>query len=90
MQSLGVAREVTAALVCEKYRKLAPEIIHADALTFTKPQHFRGKTLTIGVTNSAWAQQVMNKKPELLDALNKSLGKTYVTAVRTQQLGEAQ
>ena len=88
MQSLGVAREVTAALVCEKYRKLAPEIVHPDVLAFTTPKHFREKTLTIGVQNSAWAGQVIGKKQELLDALNKSLGKTYVTAVRTLQLGE--
>ena len=86
MQSLGVAREVTAALVCEKYRKLAPEIIHAEALTFTKPLHFRGKTLTIGVRSSAWAGQIISKKQELLNALNKSLGKTYVTALRTQMI----
>lgn len=77
-------REVEAALICEKYRKLAPRLVHTNALQHTFPKFYRGKILTIGVANSAWAHAVHNKKEELIHSINESLGKKYVTAIKTR------
>lgn len=81
--SLGIRREIEAALICEKYRKLAPLHVHTDALRHTLPKFYRSKTLTIGVENSAWAQQVVTHKKELLEAINTSLGKPLVQNLKT-------
>ena len=81
---LGIKREIEAALICEKYRKLAPRLVHTNALKHTFPKFYRNKTLTIAVENPAWAQQVIIHKEELLKALNESLGKKMVEKLRTQ------
>lgn len=80
---LGVKREVEAALICEKYRKLAPRLIHTNALQHTFPKYYRRKTLTIGVENPAWAEQVVKSKGDLITGINTSLGKNIVTNVKT-------
>ncbi|MBI2638508.1 DUF721 domain-containing protein [Candidatus Peregrinibacteria bacterium] len=80
---LGIKREIEAALICEKYRKLAPRLVHANALQHTFPKFYRNKTLTVGVENSAWAHQVAINKKTILQAMNESLGKTAVNAIKT-------
>ena len=84
IKKLGLAREAEAALVCEKYRKLAPRLIHTNALEHTFPKFYRSKTLTIAVENSAWAYQVAAHKDELIKAVNESLGKNSVKILKTQ------
>lgn len=81
---LGIKREIEAALICEKYRKLAPRLVHTNALKHTFPKFYRSKTLTIAVENPAWAQQVINCKSALLQAINESLGKTAVSSIKTR------
>lgn len=81
---LGFTRETQAALVCERYRKLAPSIIHPEILIYTYPKFFRGSTLTIGVENSAWAAQVINNKETLIKVINKSIGKPVINILKTQ------
>lgn len=83
-QRLGVRREVEAALICEKYRKLAPELIHAQALQYTMPKFFKGKTLTIAITDPAWAAHLMARKSELVAALNDALGEKVIEKIATK------
>lgn len=81
-RSLGVGREVEAALICEKYRKLAPSVIHENVLQWTFPHSYRDRTLTIGVRNSAWAEQVAKQKNGLLKAINEALGAPKIEKIR--------
>lgn len=80
---LGIKHEIEAALICEKYRKLAPRLVHTNALKHTFPKFYRNKTLTVAVENSAWAHQVALHKEPLLKAMNESLGKTAVSSIKT-------
>lgn len=84
INKFGIKREVEAAAICEKYRKLAPRFVHANALDHTFPKFYRRKTLTVAVINAGWAHQVISNKKPLLDAINKSLGACTVTELRTQ------
>jgi predicted nucleic acid-binding Zn ribbon protein len=84
IKKLGLAREVEAALICEKYRKLAPQLIHVNALQHTSPKFYRGKTLTIGVVNSSWAAALMAQKERLIELINKELGKKMVADLKTR------
>lgn len=81
---LGLKRETEAALICEKYRKLAPRLIHTNALEHTFPKYYRGRTLTVGVTNSAWAAAVIAQKDKLMEFINKELGKKMVADLKTR------
>lgn len=81
---LGLTRGARAALVCEKYRQFAPQLIHKDALSHTLPKTFIGKTLTVGVSNSAWAGQIIKQKEFLLKALNDALGPQTVKELKTR------
>lgn len=83
---LGLTRETRAALVCEIYRKFAAQLVHPDALKHTSPKFLKGKILTIGVENSAWAQQITNCAGTLLEIINKNLGKEKITKIRTQNI----
>lgn len=82
---LGIKRESNAALICEKYRKCAGKIVHAEASLHTFPKFYKNKILTIAVENSAWAAQVAKQKMALMDAINTSLGgPKSVENIRTQ------
>lgn len=80
--AVGMTRETRAALICEKYRKLAPRFVHPEALNYTFPKFYKDKTLTVGVENSAWASQVMTKQAELVREINKSLGQKLVNKIQ--------
>lgn len=84
INSIGIKREVEAAVICEKYRKLAPRCIHANALEHTSPKYYKGRTLVVAVENSAWAYQVSENKAAILSAINDSLGREAVKIVKTQ------
>lgn len=84
IKNLGLTSEAQAALICEKYRKLAPRLIHTNALRHTAPKFYRGKILTIGVINSAWAQAVLAQKKGLIELMNKELGKKMVADLKTR------
>lgn len=86
--SLGMKRQLEAALICEKYRKLAPRLVHANALKHTFPKYYRDGTLTIGMQSSAWAGQVVKSKQSLLDAINKELGRKTVINIKTSIVQE--
>lgn len=86
---LKFTRQARAALVCERYRKLASQIIHPEALNYTSPKFLKGKILTISVENSAWIQLITTKKELLLKKLNENLGKDKITDIKTMVAGKA-
>lgn len=83
IKSFGIKRQVEAALICEKYRKLAPRLVRSNALKHTLPKFYRGKTLVIGVENSAWAEQVLSKKKELMEVINTEMGLQSIVDIKT-------
>lgn len=83
IKNLKLKREIEAALICEKYRKLAPRHVHVNALQHTFPKYFKAQTLTVGVENAAWAAQIKSREAELRKALNDALGREAVQRIRT-------
>lgn len=81
---LGMKREIEAALICEKYRKLAPQFIHRAALDHTFPKYYRRKILTVGVENSGWAHHLVMRKKELIEAINTSMEKSVIKDIKTK------
>lgn len=88
IQKIGIKTEIDAAQVCEKYRKLAPRIVHADALQHTFPKFFRRRSLVIGVEDTNWGHQVMTNREALLAAINECFKEKKVKQIKVQAVGE--
>ncbi|MBP9718475.1 DUF721 domain-containing protein [Candidatus Gracilibacteria bacterium] len=87
MVAKKMMRQVTAAVVCEKFRQAAPQIIHPEILTYVRPLHYKGKTLTIGVESSSWAHKIIEKKDLLMRKINDLLRADSVTTIKTKPVG---
>ena len=54
-----------------------------------QPQALRGKKLTLIVDSPAWMQQLSLLKPEIMEKVNRTLGKEAITEI-TLRLGEVE
>lgn len=70
--------------VCREFRSLASKMIRPDASKNIFPKNFQDQTLTIGVYNSAWAQQLQLKKHLIQQELNKKFGKDSIQNLRIE------
>ncbi len=79
---LKVKKPVEATLVCR-----ACDTALGDLWDHAVPMRsvsFVGGTVTIAVTGSAWAHEVLTKGEQIKDAANKSLGGAAVKVVKTR------
>lgn len=82
----GISREMKAAKVCHDFRSLLPELFqnNADALFCIAPAHYQKDTLTINVSSPAWAQEIIMRKPKIIEEMNKKFGQEVIKNLRTQ------
>lgn len=82
----GVATEIQAAKVCQDFRSLIPEIFSKIETPekYIFPAFFKNHTLVINVENSAFAQEVIMRKPKIIEEMNKKAGKQIIKNLRTQ------
>lgn len=79
----NVSRQSQAALICERFRQLAPKVVGKDAANHVAPKYFKHGVLTISVPSSVWAQHVFVHRHELLLQLNMNLDGAHVKDIRT-------
>jgi hypothetical protein len=85
----GIAKEMKAAELCHNFRKLIPELFsNNESPNNISPAHLKESTLTINVTSPAWAQEVIIRKPKIIEAMNKKAGKEVIKNLRTQLLNK--
>lgn len=86
----GLARQVDAAKICHDFRELIPEIFKNKETpeAYIKPAYFKDSILTVSVDSPAWGQEVIMRKPEIIDALNQKAGKQAIKNLRTQLRNE--
>lgn len=77
-----MTREARAAHVCERFRRLAPDLIGEDVLNHVRPKFFKGHTLYLSVPNSGWAQRVYIHRHDLIMRLNLDAENEDVHEVR--------
>ena len=56
-------------------------LVGARAFTHSRPTALRKKVLTIGVDSSAWMQEFVLKKRQLLKGLKKAFGKDKIAEI---------
>jgi len=69
-QKSGLAKQVTAALVCDEFDKLILEKWGDKVENKAKALYFKDKVLTIACLSSVMAQEIKLHEIELLDQLN--------------------
>lgn len=78
-----LTRQVTSAVICEEFRKVATTLWGEEVLTHLKPKFFQKELLMISVESSVWAQEVQFKKTTILDHFNKIFPKKPVKNIKT-------
>ena len=53
-----------------------------DALPYTHPFRFRGSTLIVEVTESAWINELSMRKVDIINRLERAVGKRVVEDIR--------
>lgn len=82
----GVATEIEAIKICNNFRGLIPRLFieKPSPETHIQPAYFKNHTLVISVENSAWAQEVIIRKPKIMEEMNTLAGKKIIRKLRTQ------
>lgn len=77
-------RQFRAVQICQEFRSLSKTLLSPEASSQSFPKSYNGKTLTIGVTNSACAQQIAMRKHEIIEAINKKYGAKTVQNIKVE------
>ncbi|MBI5754564.1 DUF721 domain-containing protein [Candidatus Peregrinibacteria bacterium] len=82
----GISKEMEAAKICRDFRKLTPEIFKGrpQAEDYIQPASYKNKTLTLNVLSPAWAQEVVMRRPKIIEEMNKKAGREIIKNLRTQ------
>lgn len=80
----NVTKQIKAAQICQEFRSLSKTLLPAEAADQAFPKSYDGKTLTIGVVNSAWAQQIAMQKHQFLEAINKKHGEKTLQNIKIE------
>lgn len=79
-------RQLQAVQICQEFRSLSKTLLSAEASAQAFPKSFDGKTLTVGVLNSASAQQVAIQKHQILEAINLKFGPRALQNIRVEMV----
>ena len=82
----GMSRQMEAAKVCHDFRSVLTTLIPniPEAPDNISPAHYQKGTLTINTTSPAWAQEVITRKPKIIEALNEKAGKEIIKNLQLQ------
>ncbi len=82
----GVDKEVTAAKVCHDFVELIPQIFYQidSPEKFITAGYFRNGQFVVKVNSPAWGQEVIMRKPQIIEELNKKAGKKIIKSLRTE------
>jgi len=65
LSQLGIKRQVDAAMICEAFNESVLEVFGEKGVRNVKAISFKNNVLKVGVTSSAWANEVNLRQLEL-------------------------
>lgn len=82
----GISKEMEAAKICGDFRKLMPELFKGrpHAADYIQPAFYKNKILTLNVLSPAWAQEVVMRRQQIIEEMNKKAGHQVIHTLRTQ------
>ncbi|MDP2685395.1 MAG: DUF721 domain-containing protein [bacterium] len=82
LQRSGVAKEVSAAMVCDEANKLIAQIMGNKVKKRAEAKYVKNNELSIAVLSSVVTQEIKMHEHELMEKLNKKIGKNVVKKIR--------
>ena len=77
-----LAKQVTAALVCEEFNKIMVDVIGKKMENMAQTMYLKNKILTIACLSPVVAQELKMREGELMEKINDRLGKGIVERLR--------
>ena len=78
------ARRIAATIILQKSEIALGKVFGEDAAKNLKPVTFRDGKLTIEVGHGVWAQDLILRRPEAIEAINFELNKPLVKTIITR------
>lgn len=78
LSQMGIKRQVDAAMVCEAFNKSVFDVFGEKGSKNVRAISYKENTLKVGVTSSAWANEISLRQIELKD--NKKMRIVYKQA----------
>jgi len=82
LNKAGISTQVTAAGACSAFEKTALEIFGDKAKDNVHALYLKNKTLTIAAVSPAWGQELKLHEQDILDKLEKIIGRGKVERLR--------
>ena len=80
----GMQRVVEASQVCAKFTQVKADIFPEDPDNQIVAKHFKDHILTIGVPDSVWANEVVNRQSKIIAEVNAKYGQDVIQRIRTE------
>ena len=82
LNKAGIAEQVNAAIVCNEFQSIAQELFGKAIQDKAKALYVKNRTLTIAVTSSVIGQEIKLHEREIVQKLEKKVGKNKVEKLR--------
>ena len=82
LQKAGIADQVNAAMVCNEFNRIMEEVFGKQISEKVKALYVKNRTLTLAVMSSAVGQELKLREQELIQKLEKKVGKNRVERLR--------
>lgn len=86
----GIIKEFKAVQVCAAFESLLPDLFPQSqkAKEHIRAKFYKDHILTIAVPSSTWANEILTRKPQILERLNAKIpdqkGKPTIKDIATQ------
>ena len=78
----GIGEQVGAAVVCDAFNTIMKDVIGDKSEGRAKAMYVKNKTLSIAVMSSAMGQEIKLHEQEILEQLDKKVGRGKVERLR--------
>ena len=79
---LGLGKEIEAARVCAFWDKIITEKFDQTASEKSKAIRVKDKILTVAVLSSVWAQEFQYNQLDIIEKINKKIGRKAIERIR--------
>ena len=86
----GIIKEFKAVQVCAAFDSLLPDLFptNPQVKAQIKAKYYKDHILIVGVPSSTWANELLTRKPQILEKLNAKIpdmkGKPMIKDIQTQ------
>ncbi|MBU1151967.1 DUF721 domain-containing protein [Patescibacteria group bacterium] len=82
----GISKEAHAAEICHYARLTIPELFstHPEPEKNITPARYQDGEIVFNVSSPTWGQEVIMRKPKIIDEINKKAGHEVIKKLRTQ------